>query len=491
MKIKLIVTMLITAALSSISFGAQITISVDEAASMAVQNNFQMKVVRHESETSSAKQKQARSGYYPKLKLSGGISLLSDTPDIVSLANKSIDLNNALDGAYDMLKLSLGTDAQYYGNLAQSDPAKYGQTAQRFKSAYDSASTIADKIYQKEKYSDGLTYYGIKLSFEQPLYTGNRLSSINKQADLNILLSETNIKIAESNAVLDVKKSFYNARQASNILQTAKEAVLSLEHHVKEAESYYKAGLVPNIDVVRAETKLAEMKQKLLAAENGYALALSAFKFMIGDTSDNTYIFSDTEKYTYSGKTLEQLKDDAIKNRQELKQIDIKIELAKAALEISKSGVRPLVALTGEFEQKSNEMKWDPNWSIGLVGTINIFDGFMTKNQSAESSALISQASSAREMIINSIYLDVTQAYLSMKNSLESIAAAEKGVRQAEEMLKMADANYRAGLGSSLDKIDADTYLSQAKTALYNAQAQYSVSIAQLEKSTGKPQGGN
>lgn len=484
-----ILFLLIVSSLVTFAEGTR-SVTVSDAVSEAMNNSYQIKVIRQETKVSTAKRSQAKSGYMPKLKLGAGITRFSDVPDIVNVANKATDLNNALDGAYDMLKLDMGTQAQYYGGLAAGDPVKYGQTAKLYKSAYDSASSIASKMSQKEKLDDGLTYYGLKLSLEQPLYTGNKLTSINKQAEANLTLSEANVKVAENTLVFDTKKSFYTVVQAKRMMETAQEAVSALEKHVAEANSYFKAGMVPKLDVIRAETKLMEMQQKLIAAKNGLELAVSAFNFTIGSSYDSSSNFIDSSTPSAFTKPLDSLKKEAIENRAEIKQLDAKIEMARQNVEIAKSGSRPLIAITGEIEQKDTKIDWDPEWSVSLVGTMNIFDGFMVKNQVAESSETLEQAKRGRELLINGIYLDVTQSYLSLVNSLESIETAKKNITQAEEMARMADTNYKAGMGSSMEKIDAELNLTQAKNSYALALSQYSISMAQLEKATAISQGG-
>ena len=47
-------------------------------------------------------------------------------------------------------------------------------------------------------------------------------------------------------------------------MNTVNEIYKDAEKHLSEANSYYKAGLVSELDVMRAKAKLSEVKQKIV-----------------------------------------------------------------------------------------------------------------------------------------------------------------------------------------------------------------------------------
>ena len=142
-----------------------------------------------------------------------------------------------------------------------------------------------------------LDYYGYSLILEQPLYTGNKLGALNKQAKANEGYAKANLDAANHNLVYEVKKSYYTVITAQQFVETMQQAVSSMEDHVKEADAYYKAGIVPKLDVMRAEVKLTDLKQKLLMAQNGLVLAKMALNFTLGVNLEKDYAVVDDIKY--------------------------------------------------------------------------------------------------------------------------------------------------------------------------------------------------
>ena len=72
-----------------------------------------------------------------------------------------------------------------------------------------------------------------------------------------------------------------------------------------------------------------------------------------------------------------------------------------------------------------------------------------------------------------------------MVNSVESIKVAEQTLTQATEANRMASVSYSTGYGSSMEKMDAEAFLEQAKNTYDNAINQYIVAKYNLEKATG------
>jgi outer membrane protein len=432
-------------------------LTVDQAIELAIQHNLQYQLAEGEIKIAAAKVAQAKSGYLPKATLSGGVSRLSEVPDIVELGDKLADLNN---GFYNLGKI-----------LQASNPY---------------ISDLASKLNLAEGPDDGLTYYSLNLRVEQPLYTGGKLTALNKQAENNREYSQYNRDTVEQTLVCEVKKAYYQVVQTKQLLKTMNEAVASMEGHVKEANLYYKAGQVPQLDVMRAEVKLADLKQKRLQVQNGLDLALVYFNFVLGVDPDQRYQFQDEVAYLPFGRDLATCQQTALANRTELKAIRAKVAMAQNAVDVVKSGKKPLVALVAAGDRTATKpFEDDPDLSVSLVASYKLLDGGMVKHQIAEAEATVRQARTAEELTARGIKLEVEQAYRNLQNALETIEVSKKVLTQAQETVRMAGVSYRAGLSTALELLDAETGLTQAKTNHNQALSNYQIALAQLERAIG------
>lgn len=436
-------------------------LTVEQAVELALQHNQQWQLAAGEVRIAAEKAAQAKTGYLPKVTLSGGVSRLNQVPDIVEVGRKLADLNNgmyALVGG--MVQASGNQNSPYYGLYKQ--------------------------MSLKEGPDDGLTYYSINLRVEQPLYTGGRLTALNEQAQNNLEFTQYNLDVVEQNLICEVKKAYYQMYQTEQLLKTMDEAVASMEKHVQEAELYYKAGMVPQLDVMRAEVKLADLKQKQLMVKNGLDLAKVYFNFVLGVDSAQSYRLQDEVAYIPFELDLDTCLQTALANRVELKAIRAKVAMAENVVQIVKSGKKPLVALVAQGDRTATKLFGDdPDLSISLVASYKLIDGGMVKHQVAEAEAMVVQARTAEELTTRSIKLEVEQAYRNLQNALETIGVSQKVLSQAQETLRMAGVSYQAGLSTSLELLDAQTGLTQAKTNYNQALSNYQIALAQLERALG------
>lgn len=474
---------------------------VDEVVNMALENSLQVKISKDDIKGNEYKKGQTKALYMPKLKLSGGYVHFNETPDLVQLANKLGELNNGLDKGmdtfYNAYAALYATDAAA-ANTASGKAMLTGATADILAAAQKLAIATSDKYFQTfvqnlgaqlsqvELKDDGLNYQSVKLSLEQPLYTGGKITAVNKQVDLSIEISKLENQKTINDVSFEAKKAYYNVVLAKRSLATVNEIYKGIEKHVEEANSYFKAGLIAKLDVIRAEAKLSEIRQKVVQAENSVDVAIAYLEFVIGKDLPKDFEPNTEIEIKQLNNNVAYYQDLAYKNRVELKIYENKLGLAKENEKVMKSQNKPLIAIQGEYKYEGTDLtKEDPKWQIGLVGTWTAFDGGSTGSQIREASAVVDKASTGVELVKNSINIEVKKAYLDTINAYETIKVAEKSIEQATEVNRMATVNFSVGIGSSIEKLDSDMFLEQVRNSYDNAVNQYVISKANLEKAIG------
>ena len=76
-------------------------------------------------------------------------------------------------------------------------------------------------------------------------------------------------------------------------------------------------------------------------------------------------------------------------------------------------------------------------------------------------------------------------AVAGLLQAVELLEAQKKTVEEAEESLRLAEARFRAGSGTQLDVLSAQTALTEARSNEIQALHDYNVAIATLERVTG------
>jgi outer membrane protein TolC len=118
---------------------------------------------------------------------------------------------------------------------------------------------------------------------------------------------------------------------------------------------------------------------------------------------------------------------------------------------------------------------------------IPLFTGFLTKYQVEEAKANLEVLAANEALLRQTIYQDVRQAWLNMREAADRIVVAELSVRQATENLELANGRYASGVGSPIEVTDALVAASNAKTAQISALYDYKLAQSSLEKAAGEP----
>jgi len=109
----------------------------------------------------------------------------------------------------------------------------------------------------------------------------------------------------------------------------------------------------------------------------------------------------------------------------------------------------------------------------------------LTRGKVSEARAVLEEANLDYADTRRQVELEVRQGYSDYLQTLELIEAQKKTVEEAEESLRLAEARFRAGTGTQLDVLSAQTALSDARSNEVQALHDYNVAIATLERVTG------
>ena len=88
---------------------------------------------------------------------------------------------------------------------------------------------------------------------------------------------------------------------------------------------------------------------------------------------------------------------------------------------------------------------------------------------------------------VDKVNLAVQQAYLNLRSAEQTIQSTQTAVKQGQENFRIATLRYRAGVGTNLDVLDAETKLTESRNNYVDALYNYNVSISALEQATGVP----
>jgi outer membrane protein TolC len=321
----------------------------------------------------------------------------------------------------------------------------------------------------------------------QLIYDFGRTANTVKISRENTRASEMDRDTVRLNVVFNVKQAYYTVLQALALIQVAEETLTQNQKRLDQAKGFYEAGTRPKIDVTNAEVNLANIQLALIRAKNNYQVARVTLNNAMGLREDLQFAIERIGEFRPQLASLDAILQSAYARRPEILQLKARQRGQEGAIDLARSGYYPILSGNAghlwRTNQPFNDMQWD--WNLGAILTVPIFSGFSTTNQIAEGKALLKNLEAQEESLRQNIRLEAEQAFLGLKEAIESITVTEKSVSQAKENYDLASGRYQVGVGQPLEITDAEVLLANSRANYINALYNYKVAEARIDKAMG------
>ncbi len=334
------------------------------------------------------------------------------------------------------------------------------------------------------------------IEVSQLVYSGGRVNAALHAARLASEIAVLDYDRVLADTVLEVQQRFYEVLLNTELVTVRQESIHLLEQQLTDARHRFEVGAVPHFTVLRAEVELANAQPPLIRARNELRLSkenlvrLLALDDVVGQDNFTAMEFRGNLRYQPHDWQLTAALADAIENRPEFKQARQQVRLLQQNLRVARAGYLPELSVFAGYGIRNSLFQDDVDdtidgWTAGARATWDIFDGMLTRGRVQQAQAELDQARIDAEDNRRTIELEVRQAFSAYQQALELIEAQTKTVEQATEGLRLAEARFRAGSGTQLDVLSAQTALTQARANEVQALHDYQVALATLERATG------
>ena len=289
---------------------------------------------------------------------------------------------------------------------------------------------------------------------------------------------------------LTATMNYLSLIKSRNKVSVAEQTVRDYEEHLKNANLQYEVGIVSKSDVLATNTRLANAKTSLVEAKNAASLAEAKFNNHVGLPVSTPIVTADKElTYAPYGISLESAKPYGVAHRGAIVQAAMAVKAAEENVGLADASDIPVVKANAS--RRMNGAHWAGNdskdWSVGATLSWNVWDGGQSKANVSAAKAKLEKAKEAYAQTIDTVELQVQEAYLNLKAAEQKIKSTHAAVEAGQEDFRIKTLRYRSGVGTNVDVLDAETSLATARNNYVDALYNYNLSIATLEKAMGIP----
>ena len=332
--------------------------------------------------------------------------------------------------------------------------------------------------------------YDLHLGLRQTLYDFGKTKANVRLAEMSRQTAADRVELVKFNLAYQTMSVFNSILILHQRIAVLDEQLQTLSQHLDMSVKKIAAGTATDFDTLTIQVRIAVVRSDRIDALHALEAQEIMFRQLTGLPSDTPINLSGSFAHDKVLLNPDSLVKAATQQRPELTMSRDAETSAAAQMHLVSLGDKPHLDLdiASGFKNgyEPNLNTWRGNYAAGLELKIPVFNGFKTKHEEAEADANLNSARAHTSDLERQIHSDVRQAIAGVNSSLEKIASTETQVRQAEEAVSMARVRYNAGVITNLDLLDAETALSQTKLIRLRAFYDYTVSLNELDRATGR-----
>jgi len=352
-------------------------------------------------------------------------------------------------------------------------------------------NTTADRLSAQSGYFGNRigNNYNTSLSMHYNFYKGGKTLAAIKVAKNNYEAGKYDFKSSIESLILTVVKDYYRLLLAEKFTAVAKKSLKSSQNHLDFANARFKNGLASRSDILKAKTELSNAKLNLITSLNSVLIDRGQLNNTLGDNVDANFNIVDDLNVITAKKTsddqnkFETLVEEAHKNRPELKKTEYQLAAQKSNIQMAKTDYYPSVSLDANynFDGSALSQLYQSNY-IGLSVNLPLFSGFSRSSHLKQEKLHLQVLEKQTSSIYQQINLEVWNAFRALKEAKERIKSTQVFLKDARENLDLSEGEYKEGLGSMLDVIDAETTYVTAEQTHIEASINYKIGQINLQR---------
>lgn len=336
--------------------------------------------------------------------------------------------------------------------------------------------------------------YVASVNASQLLYSGGRTGAAMKIAKQYGSQARLGYQEQLSGIELDVRTAYYRASLARELEEIAAAAVDQAQLFLDQERLRFKSGSSAELDVLRAEVSLENLRPQLVEARNASEIATLDLKRLVNiPVTQPLALSTQLEEPQADSGAAGPMAEDKVEARPVVRSAETQVSIKEQQVSIAKGAYLPSVSLqlnygrqlwpTGAFNWGGAD--WRPDFTASLGVTVPIFSGFKRGADVELARVELQQSQLQLAQLRESVQLEYERARGEKERARSSIAARHRTVDQAQRVYDLTVLRYQKGLATQLETSDARLALLQARTNLAQAISDYYVAEAQMTKALG------
>jgi outer membrane protein len=328
---------------------------------------------------------------------------------------------------------------------------------------------------------------GVGVTATQTVFNGLRTANRTRSAESAVFAGREALRVMEQQILLDAATAYVNVLRDTAILDLQRRNVEVLEEQLRQTRDRFNVGEVTRTDVAQAESRLAAARSSALGAESTLTTSRATFRRVIGVEPGKLAAATPVDRFS-PGTLGGAIGAGSIENPN-ITSAMYGVDVQLLQVKIAEGALYPTITVQANVQQR-----WDTSpttqrtFTASAVGqmAIPIYQGGGEYSLIRQSKETLGQQRLNLELTRDQVRALVVQSWGQLVAAKAQIQAAQAQVTAAEIALNGVREEARVGQRTTLDVLNAQQELVNARVALVTAQRDRVVASYALLQACGR-----
>lgn len=322
-----------------------------------------------------------------------------------------------------------------------------------------------------------------RMTLRQPLYRGGAEYAVMRIANLGVDQAQQGLLENKRLLFLDLAQYFFRGRSLQKDIEHVKSLQQTLDSRVRELQRRVQIGKSKQADLLTARAQASAIQSEILNLESQLDVTMQELKTLSGVTelsglSEEDGLPAHLQPLDYYISRLH--------HRPDLQVAEQEFKTAEQSVKVAQSGNWPSIDVEGNYYFKRPGVLADSEWDVSLNVVLPLFEGGRTASRIRE----VTLGRSTEELRLRQLRryaeTEVRNQYQRTQSFLNEVNVLRETVRLSEASYKAQMNEYRLGIISFLEAIQAEREYWESVRGLDRRIYDLKLSWAQLQAAIGE-----
>ncbi len=328
---------------------------------------------------------------------------------------------------------------------------------------------------QRQFFGDEYLGYprGATLTVSQMVFDGGRTENSVRAAESNVFAARSTLRLTEQAILQNGATAYMNVLRDTAVVNLRKNNIAVLEQQRGVTRDRFQVGEVTGTDVAQAEASLAQARSEFYAAQAQLTTSVAGYRQIIGNEPGRLE----------PGRSLEPLLPRSLNDAIAIALAEHpgvtaalhQADAAEHAVKIAESALSPTLSVSAQVANQNDSFFGIPGsrqFSAAAIGQLNVplYQGGAEYASIRQAKEQLSQARLNADVQRDSVRASVVSSYGLLETAKASIMSGQAAVKAAETALAGVRDEAKVGQRTTLDVLNAQQALLNARVNLVFAQ---------------------